>query len=259
MDYINFGLFTSSGLHFYSDSLLTLIGSKDPETMGVKYFYDIAVTRATNFNAALFRCDLNKHTKLVSEANTARGKCFVAFRDYVEACATMDGEDAKAASAELLVVINQYGDALCRQGYKEQTSSLDVLIDVLSSIYYEGLLRIIDGVGWYERLKTAAQAFKDAFQLRIDNSVDDTPTIEETRKPLTSSIRKLVDRMILLNEETPTAELSELLEEIDNLSILAMTSARAARTRRLNKGEEQETDDVCNNENTLDIEPDIVI
>ncbi len=179
------------------------------------------------------------YTKQVNDKDDSRDKAFVGLRDYIHAY-TNSPDDEKAEAAVLLSsIINERGNTLHNLGNAAESAELNLLFNEMDKPAPQQALEKIDGISWYINLKSEQADFEEVYIKKVEvDSMDNLPTTREIRK----KISKLIN-VILLYIDHKTDYFEEiykpLADKVDELVTNTVSIARARKTRKDNKDEEQ--------------------
>lgn len=159
-------------------------------------------------------------TEQVNEADTKRDRCFIGFRNLVEANQYKDWDlPAQKAAENMIGIIEKNGSRLYREGFTVQSALMTSLFDDLNADQAKADLATLNLTDWTAQLKTLQSEFADLFQQRNElESAKDIPTKAQAKDNLVQAIAVLLNGLDFLASTQPDtyAETSKLVTEIVN-------------------------------------------
>ena len=208
----------------------------------------------SDLSVILSKISQTNYTKPLAERDQARDRAFISLRDYCQAF-VYDPDSIKSAAAKRLTeFIHKIGWTLYKQGYTEQTASLETLIDALNEPENAKAIIAIDATDRVNTLKTANVAFEETLKLKAEAEArKDVPRLDECKKKILRYLKPLLTYLGLMADVSDNKSYSAVAAEVDEAIEYVMTVAQARHTRRENENTEPEPDE--NPETSTDAEP----
>ena len=180
-------------------------------------------------------------TKQLADKDRARDAAFVGFRDYCKAFSNSSDPVKSAAARKLMALIRKIGWSLQRQGYTEQTASVEVLNEALAEPgSYAQAATDINAETWLRDLHETNAAFEAIVKQKNESIAhDDVPLIADCKRRMVKYLKPLLNYLKLMAELKPKTyadTVNRISEEIEYV----MPGAKARRTRRENQQTEVE-------------------
>ena len=180
-------------------------------------------------------------TKQLADRNRARDAAFTGFRDYCKAFINAPDPVQSAAAGKLVALIRKIGWSLHRQGYTEQTASVEALNEALAEPEYAQAVSAIKAESWVQGLLETNAAFEVVVKKKNESiAFKDIPPINECKRKMVKYLKPLLSYLEIMAELEPKTHadaVTKLSEEIEYV----MTAAKARRTRKENQ--QTEADD----------------
>lgn len=174
-------------------------------------------------------------TKKLADRDNIRDLAFIGFRDYCKAFASASAPAQSAAAGKLLALIRKIGWTAHRQGYSEQTASVQALSEALAEPEYAQAVAAIGAESWVKDLQETNVAFEAMVKQKNESTAnDDVPTSAECKRRMVKYLKPLLYYMEIMAELEPKTyadAVAQIFEEIEYV----MTGAKARRTRKENQ------------------------
>jgi hypothetical protein len=241
LEALNFSIIDSDQLVPFGKNILGLFVDYDLEKnlYAAAPFVKKARNAYTNFSLAYERDLKNPFTIALSKSNTARGKAFLGFKNFVIAYTNSDEDTIQEAASRLQRVIERHGWRAAHLGYQSQTSAITKMINEINHLYLADVT-LIGATYWFNKLVSTEQAFEDTEKAKATQPPSTMPTIAETRPVLEDGLRVLTSTIDnQYNVNTADTVLAQYVSSINEYIVTTMTIARAAETRDENDKKEE--------------------
>ena len=101
-----------------------------------------------------------------------------------------------------------------------------------------------DASSWFEEMVNYQDIFENVMHESLINEPQEYPKMRETRNALDKDLRSLFNLVDLLSQSTPSDELTQLNNNLNQLASETMTTARSVNTRKRNKSKNDIENDV---------------
>jgi hypothetical protein len=231
MKMMNFSLLTPEEIHAFAIRLLAIIKPLLKIDELLASVYQLLEKAGASLATALGIGRGSEYTSKLVNADGARDRAFVGFRDYVGAITYYPLEKEATAALVLQAVIEARGNQLYSESYAIETSQLNSLLDDLKNPAAREAITLINGSSWLEHLTKTQDNFEAIFQQKIDTeATQELPIITKSKPQLVHYVKKVLDH-IDTKAEIDAANFSPLVKQIDEMIVSFMTVARARKTR----------------------------
>ncbi len=187
---------------------------------------------------SLHRNQANLLTRKLKQMDKVRDNAFIGFRNYCKTNSYHSDSVIKIAGKRLVALIEHFGWTLYNEGYTSQSAKLISLFEEIDRKTYTDDLNTIDGMTWYERLKTEQANFEQVMKERDNlNITEEIPSLKACRYEISSLLRPLFS-YIELKSKLDKGPYKICEEAIDERIVIIMTQFRSRQTRKGNDGVE---------------------
>jgi hypothetical protein len=186
----------------------------------------------------LARVRNNAYTQQLFMRDEGRDQAFVALRDLAKASANRALFEVSQAGVLISDLIKRYGFFLHRLGYTQESTQLQLLIKELDQPTAMAALKIIGAESWFADLKAAQASFEETYHQKVTlDAQEDVPLLRAAKAKLGRHLQLLLDCVGLLEETNEPAEISLVVEKLNQVITDDMTPARARKKRNENEKE----------------------
>lgn len=234
----NFSLFPSKELFTFGKNSIALIDAKKTQIPVVVPFLLNAKTKNDNFQSALERESKNPYIINQSEKDKIRVDAFLAFRNFVESGTTRRKAGVSEAARIIVVVIRKHAWTIQSLGLKAKTAAITNIISEIKT-KYAAELALIGGDELLDELTISQIEFESAAQKVLESaSAINGPTVAEARPELVAALKALFQIISLQEIAAPSAELTILVDSVNELITKSLSTVKATDTRAENKKKE---------------------
>jgi hypothetical protein len=193
----------------------------------------------TDLETALGRYRFSDFTPMMLEKDKVRDDAYIALRDYVTACSRRQDPVVVAAANILVNIFRNRGWTLYNLGYTQESTTLKLLFNDLETPEATAALKTLNAEGWYNDVKTTQAAFEEVFNQKITAEArENYPQLHQAKNRLAQHLTTLMSCIGVLEEQQPdNQKITELVEQLNQVTTGVMTTARARRTRNENNQE----------------------
>ena len=249
MTNMNYSIVDNGTMFSFCKHALSLFGNEENIAPTLLPFYNKVKEHFEVMQKAFEREFIDPFTKKKAKANSNRNQSFYAFKHFVSACCMSINETVRASGEKLMAVINKHAKYISKLGYKKQSSAeISVIYEIREDCMQE--LETCNATVWFEEMENQQEIFETVMQESLIYELHEKPKLGDTRKALDKNLRSLFNLVDLLSQSTPSDELTQLNQNLDQLVSETMMTARSVDTRKKN----QLKDDI---ENDIDNENDV--
>jgi len=240
---MNYAILDNSTMFSFCKHALSLFGNEENISPTLLPFYNKVKVHHKVMLNAFEREYIDPFTEKKAEADQNRKKSFYAFRDFVTACSRSFNETLHIAGERLLSVINKHAKTISKMSYKKQSSAEISIIDEIRKEHMTDLEQC-NASSWFEEMVNYQDIFENVMHESLTNEPQEYPNMRNTRNALDKDLRSLLNLVDLLSQSTPSDELTQLNNNLNQLASETMTTARSVNTRKRNKSKNDIENDV---------------
>ena len=233
-------LLNAEECYILNQRVLKILKEELPEEISVNKVRPFLEQLDTNLAALLAKANSAEITAMLNEADAARDRAFIGFRDFCAAFTNIPDPVKSEAAKKLTALIRKLGWSLQSEGYTEQTAAMKTLIESLETPEYAKAVLTIEATYWVNNMKTANAEFERVTELKNEIvSQTNTPLLSECKGAMIRYLKPLLIYINLMADVEPAAystanaKISEAVESIT-------TVARSRQTRKENQQEDDE-------------------
>ncbi|MCW3805581.1 DUF6261 family protein [Plebeiibacterium marinum] len=234
MTNMNYSIIDNGTMFSFCKHALSLFGNEENITPTLLPFYNKVKKQHEVMQNAFEREFIDPFTKKKAKANSNRNQSFHAFRHFIKACCMSINETVRASGEKLMLVINKHAKYISKLGYKKQSSAeISVIYEIRKDCMPE--LETCSATVWFEEMESQQEIFETVMQESLIYELHEKPKLVDTRKELDKNLRSLFTLVDLLSQSTPSDELTQLNQNLNQLVSETMITARSVDTRKRNQ------------------------
>ena len=231
---IRYSLFTSDEFSTFANRAISIIDAKKTPLPTIIPFLTNTELKYAQYCAAMERESKNPFTKAQGINDTVRNNAFLAFRSGCESAASRNKAGFSEAATAILDVIHKQGWSAQLLGMKAKSS---VLRSIISEIRTKRAteLALIGLEELLAELDAAQTDFETTFNQKLEvASTTQEPIVTETRPQLEAALRAMLQFIGLQQIAAPSAEVTALINSLNELITTSLTTVKASETRAEN-------------------------
>jgi len=182
---------------------------------------------------AIHRDMKNPLTQELERIDELRDDLFLGFRGTADALLHHWQPEKRDAAQVLIDVIRRHGWTLHRKGYSKQSAAIHSLLTECNTDAVSTSVSTLAISEWLEQLYNTQNAFETTLQQREELDALAKPIVTESRKQVYNDLSSVLKYLDSMAEFSANAELTQLIEVINEIIANVTTSAKARKTRRV--------------------------